>query len=431
MKRLLISFLLGIITLPCFQATAQNFEVPPVEMLIPLDGRAQLLNNWVQVTWGYYPLRQVTGKSITATVTDPNGDVMTVKGTIQDANAEGTQEKDVPATTRNSLAFSGFQTLNWDTMLYEPQLYGTWKLEIPAGIVMINNAVTNPAVEMEFVITGVPKTMPLAWIVSPTSEYVVSLTGAELTWDTPIKMAGGLSSVEIPVAIDGFDTDIAATAQLGELLEVAEGEEPLGMTLLISLEQPITYEDGSLVDFLIPEGIVENQEGEVNQSQTPSFSLFELIEGTVNPETESTIAPANAQMTVRWPGALRIQKNGDSYNPILVTPLYETMMGSTEVSPYFPEDADYVEIDLYQFPDGKYEVSIPQEYFLILLQESDAGDIYALSKEITVEYTIGSGSGVNSIDSSDKELRTFDLQGRPIENPEKGIFIERNRKVIK
>lgn len=429
MKRILLSFLSALPLLSGLQAAAQDFTVPEGEMLIPLHGQAQLLSNWVQVTWGYYPITQVAGKSITATVTTPEGEVMTVSGKIQDANAEGTQEREVPTTVRNSLAFSGFQTLNWDTMTYEPQLYGTWNIEIPAGIVRVNG-VLNPAFSMDFKITGVPKTMPLAEVVFPLSQVSSSVSSVQLMWEDPVTMVDNVRSVDIPVAIDGMPSKFRATGRLMTVVDTGENDNTMTEVQVFHISTNfITYNDGTTVDFLIPEGIVQNEEGEVNESQTVTFFLYPLAESVFTPEEGTTLGSADAEMTITWPGAISVERNFDNNMPIIAR-LSDRTSEDLILTPMIPEEGDFVILDLGDLPEGRCEIVIPEGYFLITLEDSGDGTGKAMNYEILVNYMIGEETGTEIILKDSVAAPAYNLQGQPVKEPRKGIVIINGKKVV-
>ena len=134
-------------------AGAQNFKVPEPTLTVPIGGEAELLYNMFQVTWGYYELTENAGEDpMTCTLTMPDGSVKTVKGSIDDANMEGTIAGKAPSTVNNALSFRNFMSLNEETMQLIQQ-YGTFKVNIPAGIVLVNGE-PNPEAELSFQITG-------------------------------------------------------------------------------------------------------------------------------------------------------------------------------------------------------------------------------------------------------------------------------------
>lgn len=172
---------------------AQDFEVPEPTFTVPFNGEAELLYNMFQVTWGYYGITDNMGdEPMECTLTMPDGTVKTLKGSISDANMEGTIEGDAPATSSNALSFRNFMSINDDTMQLI-QMYGTYKVNIPEATVLVNG-VPNPEANMQFIIYGENGTGAVNEINVENGVYkVFSIDGTKVTETSDVNVVKGLS----------------------------------------------------------------------------------------------------------------------------------------------------------------------------------------------------------------------------------------------
>lgn len=411
-------------------AQAQDFTVPEPTLTVPLGGKAELLYNMFQVTWGYYELVDNAGENpITCTLTKPDGTVMTVKGTITDANMEGTQSGQAPSTTENALSFRNFMELDQSSMQLV-QEYGTYKVDIPEGMVLVNG-VPNPQANLEFTITGVQEVayMPLAQLVYPESPYTSYVSAIQINWpDQEIFFVDDVDSVDLEADLDGVPVACSAS------IKTVEGgnEDGTGAftldVLYITFEDFLSYTDGTYLTVMIPEGIVANAEDEVNASQTFEIDLFPQVNANVLPADNSELDVENALVNISWEGeSLQLLKgskvvarNVESGEDILV----DVQLG---------EDAS-ISMDLSKLEPGKYEIIVPESFVLILTETGVIMDSYAINSEIVVTYTLtDKESGVQSLNSDNASLKIYSIDGKNVNNTSalrKGIYIINGKKTM-
>lgn len=424
-------------------STAFAFDVPQAKLLMPFGGVAEMLYNAFSLTWGYYPLVDNAGDDpITAQLTMPDGSTVTVKGTISDANADeigDLQPGYSNATANNSLLFRGFQTMvgmDTDYPHYE-QIPGLYKVNIAEGVVLVNG-VPNPATELQFTILGAgasEKTMQPGEVVVPVSQYTSYLSVIDVTYnDQGIVFTDGDYSVDLEVYLD--NNRIADA--LGSIVTVIESNEEDKTTtesvfFRISLEgMGVSYKDGTILDVVIPQGIIKNSKSEINPGETLTFTLLPTMEGTVSPESGSTLKDSKT-VTFSWPDGEGIQPNSGDFvargedGDYILTPSYST------------EDASLT-VDLSELKAGDYTLILPEAYVLILLAQSDSGDTYAINGEMYPDFTIAATTSVKELPDNEEALyKVFDLNGMNVlttgdknslnKLPE-GIYIVNGNKIV-
>lgn len=429
-----------------FTANAEQFVVPEAEIIVPLGGEAELLNNMYEITWGYYGLEDNAGDDpITSILTFPDGTVKTVKGQIADANKEGEIAGEVPTTVNNALMFRNFMILNEETMMYEQQ-YGTYKVEIPEGVVLVNG-VENPAATLYFEITGIQpeeEYMEAATLFYPSSYYTSFLSTVELSWHgEPISFVDGVASTDsngeqyiiIDALIDGM-TPIMAKASIYTVYDSGANDQTQTTydVLYIYFDDFIGYFNASTVDIQIPSDIVVNAEGLPNPQQTVTFYLMEQLSATLTPSGDSEFEAGKAIVNISWDGILLTPGNG------FVTLRNIKTGENIYIDPIFAEDNATMNIDLNNVAAGNYELIIPEAYVLILLEESPVGDIYAINEEIVANYTILDTSTIIEIPEAENNLfKVYSIDGvhimttddlQSIRNLVPGIYLINGKKTI-
>lgn len=398
----------------CLTAHAEDFVLPEPSFTVPLNGEAEMLYNMFQITWGYYGLEDNAGDDpITCSLTMPDGTVKTVKGSIDDANMEGTQAGKAPTTENNALSFRNFMQIDMDNMQLIQQ-YGTYLVNIPEGMVLVNG-VPNQEVNLQFVIKGIQEVnyMPLAEMVYPTSQYGSYASAIQLYWKgQDIYFVEDVESMALSADIDGMPLD--CTARIVELEGGNEdGSDAFTMSVLyIWFDDFITYMDGTNLSINIPEGIVANDENEVNRAQTVELTLLPSITGTFTPEDNATLESDKAYVTVSW--------EGESIQPLSGTTVVARNVSSrtdTPVNVTFNDNAS-ITIDLTSLPNGSYEIIIPDAYFLIMTQRGIIQDSYALNTELWAVYTIidSETSGIENIETENGYYKIYTIDGRPVIN---------------
>lgn len=415
---------------------AQEFTVPQAEIIVPIGGEAERLENMFEVTWGYYGLVENAG-NITCTLTTPSGKVMSVNGKIADANREGTQAGPVPTTENNALMFRGFMTLNEETMQYD-QEYGTYKVNIPKGIVLVND-VPNPEENLEFRITGGDETeyMPKAEMVYPASAFTSYASAIQMYWaDQNISFVDDVESVSLDADLDG--TTVGCTASIKQV----EGGNEDGTghfemdVLFISFDDFLLYSDGTNLTVYIPAGLVQNTEGVVNQSQDVELFLYPQAAGTLSPEPNTTLNAADALVTVTWEGISLEQLQGNTVVARMIT--LEDVGDDYTVPVTFGEDAS-ITLNLTKLGNGTYEIIIPEGFVKIITEKGMVEDSYAINSEIVEIYTISGATGVEGLATEDGTYTVYSIDGKLLVSGAdaaavnalgKGLFIINGKKTL-
>lgn len=415
-----------------FEAKAQDFTVPEPTLTVPLGGEAEYLYNMFQVTWGYYGLAQNVNP-ITCTLTMPNGVEKTVKGNIDDANIEGTQTGKVPTTRENALSFRNFMSMDDDMKLIQEP--GTYKVNIPAGVVLVNG-VSNPEANLEFRITGGDETayMPKAQMVYPTSAYTSYAFAIQMDWaGQEISFVDNVENVALNADLDGEPVGCSASIQ-----QVQGGNEDgsdgfMLDVLYISFDDFLSYFQGTTLTVRIPAGLVTNG-NEVNPAQDVELYLYPQLEGVLSPETGSSLNSAQAFITVTWEGEELQSLQGN-----MVTARNINSRTDENVRVTFGDNAS-ITVDLSTLSEGAYELIIPEAFVSILTNAGLMGDEYAINSEIYAEYTILKGtSGIENISAEDGTYDIYTIDGKSlvksgdssaVEALGKGLYIINGKKVI-
>lgn len=256
----------------------------------------------------------------------------------------------------------------------------------------------------------------------PDNEFIELPAYVAITWDNqevtiidPIIEDEGTEweeyYAEVFISIDGGDREPA----YGYVMSIPYDPE------FPELE-PICYLDVDLWDFdfseceyfqvIIPEGIVKNTEGAINQAQTITVTKSEYAsaetypgEPTVTPENGATFTLDTPCITVSFGGNPLTYIGGDS---AIVADNWTTF---ANYAMYYNEavsinaDNELV-INITHFEPGEYELYIPSYYVSI---EAD-GQIY-VNESLLLEYIIDEAVGVKVIGVSNSVKPVYNLQG--------------------
>lgn len=420
-----------------FSANAQDFKVPDPSFTVPIYGEAELLYNFFQITWGYYELTDNAGDDpITCTLTMPDGSVKTLKGSIDDANMEGTLEGKAPTTENNALSFRNFMQLDQETMQYIQQ-YGTYKVNIPEGMVLVNG-VENPEVNMQFTIKGTKeiKYMNEAQMVYPTSSYLSYASAIQLYWkDQEIYFVEDVESLPLVADIDGKPVDCLASIQQVE----GGNEDGTGYfsmdVLYIVFNDFISYTDGTYLTVSLPEGIIANAQDEVNQSQSIELTLLPQLTATFAPESNSTLKSEDAFVTISWEGL--------SLQPLMGTSIIAREVQTRtdyNVNITFGDKAT-ITLDLTSLPNGEYEIIMPEAFLLILTEKGVISDSYAINSDLFANYSIidSESSGIEGISQEAGVYKVYTIDGqlvlstpnfKEVQNLPSGLYIINGKKTL-
>lgn len=421
-------------------AMAEDFVVPDAEIIVPIRGEAERLENMFEVTWGYYGLVENTGDDpMRATLTFPDGTVKTVNGTIADANKEGTLEGDVPTTEENALMFRNFMVLDQESMMYVQQI-GTYRVHIPAGIVLVNG-VPNPEANLSFVITGngseEKKLMREGEVIYPESEFTSFFSLVEVSWGgQKIKFADESDSQTVEARLaDG--SVIEGTATIQTVTDSGEDDktETELCILYISFNDFLSFTDTSSVEVVLPEGLVENEEGYKNPVQSLTFYLLNQLAGVSNPEDGSTLSSKDATVVVSWEGLMLLENQGNI--------ICKKIDGETEtivdIETVLDQYGPTITFDFTGMEDGTYSILIPEAYVLILVEETMTDEIYAMNSETYLTFTVSGSNGVESNPESEGKVKVYDINGMNVINDgnadalrtlSPGVYIVNGKKIL-
>lgn len=427
-----------------FVAKAQDFQVPDPQIIVPIGGQAELLGDMFEITWGYYGLVDNAGDDpIQVELTFPDGTVKNVKGTITDANKEGEAADGipVPTTQQNALMFRNFMEFDADEMRYIQQ-YGTYVVNIPAGIVLVNG-VENSAAELNFKITGIQEEqqfMAPATLFYPDSYYTSILSSVSIGWDgqeisftDPAIDDNDNEYIDVQVVVDGVPSTFAK-GTINKVMESGPNDDTESEYYILNLYLPdfIFASEATIVDFIIEEGIVENTKGDLNPEQTVTFTLFNLLEGTPDPESGSKLEKGAAEVLVIWEGIQISDVNGDI--------IARSNSGDVILPVEQAEEGVGIIIDLSELEAGSYDIIIPEGYLIFLVEEGII-DKYAMNSEMILEYTIEEEEtdGISSIESTQSSFDVYSINGtsqvrnggrEALKDLKPGIYIINGKKTV-
>lgn len=412
--------------------SAQSFTVPAPELIMPMESQ-ELFYGQVVVTWDFYEL-QALEDDLIGTFTFPDGSKKDVKGQIISETPEGAfQGREVHSEFNNCLSFRNVNVEDWEYV----QQKGEWKLEIPGGLVNVNG-VPNPAAQLSFKTTGgaePEQTLEPGRVIYPSSLYGSFLSLFELSYNNEeISLADDVESVTLDVMVDGVKRS-SAKGTITTIYETGENDDvEIPITIFyVTIDDFLSYLDGTIVDITIPQGIIIAPDGKVNPEQTVSFTLLPLASAEVSP-TEGSTLTTNGIVTFYWENALSLQPNQGRITARPIT-------GSDiRLDAVFNEDDASFELDLSQLPAGQYEIIMPEAFVLILLSESPAGDSYALNSEMAVSFIVSETLGISLLENDAETFRVFTIDGVKVLDTDnfedlnilgKGLYVINGKKVMK
>lgn len=444
MKKTITFLSLALLTLSAFNAKAQ---APEGELVMPRPVQEYFYGQ-ISVTWGFYEITDNMGNEpMQGTLTYPDGSTVTKNGKIQDGDLDANPGT-TPTTENNVLNFTGFIQYDSDLRPIDPQ-NGVYKFNVPAGTVLIDidgEMIPNPETELTFKVTGPNEIeyMSQAEMVYPASKYTSYLSSIQLNWtDQKISFTdiaetiisdNDTEIIEIDYDIDGITTGVA----LGYISEIEGGnEDQTGQftmyVLTIDFPDYISYLDGTFVTVYLPEGVVENEEGEINPSQEIEVNLYPQQEATLNPTNGSSLMQDSAIVTFTWEGISLETTQGTTLTAI-------NEMGDEFMVPVtLSEDAASMTADMTQLPLGKYEVTLPEAFVLILTEENIIQSQYAINSEMYLEFTIEETDGIKNISINNNKLEIYSINGVNVlntTNPDSlkslrpGIYVINGKKTV-
>ena len=343
---------------------------------------------------------------------------------------------------------------------------GTWIITIPAGLVNFDEYTVNNELTLTYVIFN---GLSYATVLSPEYESVVMPGNVELTWDyqTVYATEAGLSAtlkyyvesddpdawwpeektVDVPLSAFAFatlsDEEGGVDNGPGDV-PVPEAEEGAasGNVLIVKVADLLDGVTGN-VTLVIPEGIVENEDGLVNPEQSVSFKITPAFEGA--DDYELTYNEETNALDLTWGEGLWLSINRSAQEAYFLvneelkieTSIYDSFDNPTgDVS--LNDTNDTVSFSLNNLTvDGNYTLVIPEAYILI-----EDNNVMSASLEITYEFNLDAGVfsdghtvGVSSLNSEFvAPTGVYNLQGvkvgDSVEGLAKGLYIVNGKKVL-
>lgn len=338
---------------------------------------------------------------------------------------------------------------------------------IDAGCVVINRGgtlYTNPEIVEQYLCWGGMEQG--FYIETPAVNTTSYLPVIEYTWDyqnvTPtekglsiVVSVAGVGPIEIP-------EDAVQLVYLPRPGDDPGTPEPIAETtnvLYIDLGNALAGYEGR-VSITIPEGIVENEEGQLNQEDDSlSFNVYPLYnghincwdaneEGMFNFAWEGTPEPYSYAM-VSYDRVPVLNEAGDEVGS-LKQGYYSSFGGSYPDSSIFSSGYGssakwYINFAGLDLTDGEYTVWIPEGWFIISVQKEEEDDsdytlIDYLSPFAIVSVTVANGNistKVEKVGNSENEIYTvYNLQGvkvmegKDLSGLDNGLYIVNGKKVI-
>lgn len=365
-------------------AMAADFEVPEARIIVPLGGQAEILTNMFAVTWGYYGLTDNSDDDpIEAALTFPDGTTMNVKGSITDANGVETGDvKEMPADYDNALMFRNFMEVDMDNMQLIQQ-YGTYRVAIPEGVVLVNG-VPNPAANLSFTVTGIGGQTMLEYgsMVTPAAEYVSSCLSAIITWGRQEITLDETTGVSVTVGGE----PIAAYQLEMYLTDATEADDPgiatgsrqrvAGETLnALVINFPISV-FGKTGDFVIglPEGLVSNSEGLKNPKQTFTIHVLPLTDvvPTITPDCPNYGGVSvNTLETVTLSWGMPVSMNQPCEVRFDLPDGGQTYMAAENLIGLEGDETIVLNVAGCLTGNGEYAVVVPQDAFILQGEEAE------------------------------------------------------------
>lgn len=208
--------------------------------------------------------------------------------------------------------------------------------------------------------------------------------------------------------------------------EDPEDQDFYGLDIaLYDLDDLWTFE-GKTISVEIPEGVVENYDGDINPAQEMVFHLMPTyMEYTFSPDSGATLEDG---LTVKVDfGGNPIERLQAEIEARTYEPTYRVYVLEFGKDVTVNEDNELL-ISMAGLPSGYYELVIPEGYMMIEVE----GEKF-LSPDIWLEYDIlNDFSGIGSVTASDCEETVYTLHGLQVKGqPAKGIFIVNGKKVVR
>lgn len=266
-------------------------------------------------------------------------------------------------------------------------------------------------------VSAAPRNVDLTWNNTPISfvnssidEYGDEFASVEVLIGEETLSAKSYIMSSIGMPGDKFDTDLW-------YLEVAlyEVEELKGFS-------------GESFTISLPEGIVQNKNGEINPAQNIEFKIVgRYNEFSVTPEDGSKIPSSNPLVKMSF-GGYPLEYLQSSVRALTYGRMFKDMLleNGTQVK---IEDTEIL-IDLTGLDNALCEVRVPEGFVLV-----DVDGVKYLSPEIWLEFTIvkQTESGIDGVAAED-DSEFYTIEGMKIKGDcrdlPRGIYIKNGKKIL-
>lgn len=414
----------------------------PAPNAIPADASKVKQLDLITLDWDNSPLYYTWDDTLKATLTVNDNDPIDISSNIKVLNDEEDSGFGWTIMTNGRIA------VDFSENPYTEE--GIYTINIPAGWVTVENygydmnaditLTYYVGAETAFMEEGTFETL------FGNATTVPSIGSLTLTWDKqPIELIGSASATlvyndeqtwtlnaSIIELTDGEDGGIAT----GIKKIAAENENAL--VLIVEddpFENPFISKPGKYV-YNIPEGLVVNNNGEINPAQTITFTVAETTSTlpTINPETAidgstTAIVDELEQVTINWNNLSVELLDGSEIR--IVNPQSEII----NQIPSIIDNSLVFNLAEIAIEEGNYEIIIPEGAYII---HDESGDTlsqmidlsYELKKVNSVKDITGNNGNVFNVYSIDG-LHILTTENRSeLESLSPGLYIINNQKVI-
>lgn len=342
-------------------------------------------------TWGS------TGGSTSA----PSADIpykITEDGTTIEFDFTAIQEWNNP----DNLSFSDYTICTIFVTGIEDQ-YGQYLGETPS----IDKKITFSATKAEDPVIA----MPSGQIISPEgNKYAADLEYFMVQWNDQVLSQVKDQNLEATLYITDGDSQTVEYQVPIEICPINE-ESEVNDCLKVEVQSYVKAGYYGTYTVEIPLGLVQNEAGNVNPMTTMSCIILPLNENyTITPAGNKV--PQGSQIKVAFEGTLLTINDS--------APSIEWANNTTRWS--VDGNAIVVDVDPNQLL-GEYLLIIPATCVVI--------DGTSLNGEVNETITVVKGTtGIESLRDENGNLDVYDLNGRKVANPTKGLYIINGRKVV-
>lgn len=265
-----------------------------------------------------------------------------------------------------------------------------------------------------------------------TFEIGPSDAAVEIEWPETVSLIDA-DAVEIPVKYNGetvatltstYINLIASGSSEPGIMTMAETGDSGSIMILLLGAANLIFEEGEYV-ISIPEGIVENEAGEVNCAQEIKVVYAGLAEGVITPESGTIFtAGEDVILTITFDGV--VEQNFSLDAPVIVTNYgdYDEILDWEEDVVYIEGNSVIINLGN-ELPVGTYSVAFREGQVTVDGKLNASIEDYSFTVEEETE-------GIESIGSLQGPKEVYNLQGVKVNegNITSGLYIINGKKVM-